>query len=231
MARSQKSADIKRHGGNMNHQAALIRDALNWRYATKKFNPNRIISQEEWRILEDSLLLAPSSYGLQPWKFLIVKDPAIREKLKPVSWNQSQVTDASHYLVFTTLKTITPAYIKHFIDRHVEIRQQPRENFEGYEAMMLKNIVETMDPSYIKTWNQRQAYIAMGFLLETAALLKIDTVPMEGIDPEAYDKILGIDQSEYGTVASVALGYRADDDKYQMATKVRFAKEQIIQTI
>jgi len=208
-----------------------IKKALEWRYAVKSFDPTKKISADKWEVLEDSLVLSPSSYGLQPWKFLIVENKELREKLKPFSWNQTQVTDASHLVVFTTLKEITPDYIKEFIQRNMDVRNVPHDTVAGYEGMMIKNIVEGMDKDYVRTWNQRQSYIAMGFLLETAALLEIDTVAMEGITPKAYDEILGLDNTPYATVSAVALGYRSTSDQYQFAKKVRFEREKVIQKI
>jgi nitroreductase len=195
------------------------------------FDPSKKISPEKWSLLESSLVLSPSSYGLQPWKFLNIENKEIRAQLRPVSWNQSQVTEASHFVVFTTLRDISMDYIKDFIKRNMEVRNLAHDALAGYENMMIKNIVESMDKEYIRTWNQRQSYIAMGFLMETAALLEIDTVAMEGIGPKDYDKILGIESSPYATVAAVALGYRSNEDKYQAAKKVRFEKERVIQTI
>ncbi len=208
-----------------------IKKALEWRYAVKSFDPTKKIPADKWEVLEDSLVLSPSSYGLQPWKFLIVENKELREKLKPFSWNQTQVTDASHLVVFTTLKEITPEYIKAFIQRNMDVRNVPHDAVAGYEGMMIKNIVEGMDKDYVRTWNQRQSYIAMGFLLEAAALLEIDTVAMEGITPKAYDEILGLDKTPYATVSAVALGYRSTEDKYQFAKKVRFEREKVIQKI
>jgi nitroreductase len=202
---------------------------LNWRYATKVFNKKKKISPENWDVLEQSLLLSPSSYGLQPWKFIVVENESLREKLKPVSWGQNQVTDASHFVVFATLKELNSEFIETYINRIAEVRGQSKDSLIGYETMMKKNIVEGMKKDYVFHWNQRQAYIAMGFLLETAALLEVDTVPMEGIDPKAYDDILGLTNSDYGTVAAVALGYRDESDKYAEAKKVRFAKDKVIQ--
>lgn len=208
-----------------------ILNKLEWRYATKVFNKDKKISKQDWELLEKSLQLSPSSYGLQPYKFLIVENPELREKLKAVSWNQGQVTDASHFVVLTTRKNISSDYVKEFIDLHAQVREVPRDNFVGYENMMLKNIVEGMDAEYMRVWNQRQAYIAMGFLLETAALLDIDSVPMEGLDVKAYDKILNLEGTDYAAVAAVALGYRDESDKYQFAKKVRFPLERLIQHV
>ncbi len=208
-----------------------VKNALTWRYATKAFDPSRKISPEAWAVLEDALVLAPSSYGLQPWQFLVIENSEVRQKLKAVSWNQSQVTDASHFVVLTTLRDVSADYIKGFIRRNMEVRNLAHDSFAGYENMMIKNIVDGMEKTTIRTWNHRQVYIAMGFLLETAALLEIDTVAMEGLDPKAYDRLLGLEQSPYETVAAVALGYRSADDKNQFAQKVRFPKDQVIKVI
>ena len=215
----------------MSITAADLRKKLQWRYATKVFNSNKFISAENWEALEDSLVLSPSSYGLQPWKFLVIENKEIRSKLKAVSWGQGQVTDASHFVVFTTLKEIRADYVASYVQSIAEVRGQTPEALAGFQSMMMKNIVEGMDKDYVRTWNQRQAYIAMGFLLESAALLGIDTVAMEGLDPKAYDDLLGLTQTDYGTVAAVALGYRDESDKYAQSSKVRFAKEKIIQKI
>ena len=113
----------------------------------------------------------------------------------------------------------------------MEVRNVSHDTVAGYEGMMIKNIVEGMDKDYVRTWNQRQSYIAMGFLLETTALLEIDTVVMEGITPKAYDEILGLDKIPYVTASAVALGYRSTEDKNQFAKKVQFEKEKVIQKI
>jgi nitroreductase len=206
-----------------------IVDKLEWRYATKVFDPTKKISTDKWEVLENSLLLSPSSYGLQPWKFLVIENKQIREKLKPVSWNQTQITDASHLVVFTTRKDIDGAFIRKYIDRIAEVRGVSVDSLKAFEDIMNNNIVKGMSSDYKLNWMQRQAYIAMGFLLETAALIDVDAVPLEGLDPQAYDEILGLTNSEYRTVAAVALGYRSSDDKYQSLTKVRFKKEDIVQ--
>lgn len=208
-----------------------IMEKLEWRYATKVFDKNKKISNDKWALLEKSLQLSPSSFGLQPYKFLVIENPETREKLKAVSWNQGQVTDASHYVVFTALKTVKADYIKEFIDLNVATRGVPRETLEGYENVMVNHIVKGFDADLMKTWSQRQAYISMGFLLETASLLDIDAVPLEGIDPKAYDKLLNLENTDYATVAAVGLGYRDESDKYQFAKKVRFPLERLIQHV
>lgn len=208
-----------------------INEALEWRYATKAFDPSQKISESDWKTLESSLVNAPSSFGLQPWKFLVVQNQEIREKLKPVSWNQTQVTDSSHYVVFLYKEKMDEDHINKFIQRTAEIRQTPVEALAGYRDMMIDNLVKGPRSQTIDVWAQKQAYIAMGFLMETASLLKIDACPMEGIDPAAYDKILGLEGSGWKTAATVALGYRDGSDKYATAKKVRFQTEDVVKFV
>ncbi len=204
-----------------------IQEALDWRYATKKYDPSRKISTPDWNLLVDALIKAPSSYGVQPWKFFVIENPELREKLKPVSWNQSQVTEASHYVIFAYKEKMDPEFVQKNIDRMAEVRNIPPANLDGYKNLLIENLTKAPEEK-IRTWSQRQAYIAMGFLLETAALLKIDATPIEGFDPNAYDQILGLENSGWKTVASVALGYRHSEDAYQHQKKVRFQTEDII---
>ncbi len=206
-----------------------IEGALEWRYATKQFDKEKKISDENWKLLEKSLVFSPSSYGLQPWKFLVVQSEELRKQLKPQTWNQSQVTDCSHYVVFLHLEKVDESYIDHFIERNAEVRGVEKEALKGYRGMMIDDLVKGPRSHTIQTWSSRQAYIAMGFLMETAALLKIDACPMEGLDPSAYDEILNLKNGPYKTLATVALGYRHANDKYQYAKKVRFPASEIIE--
>lgn len=212
----------------MNHDQ--IQQALEWRYATKKYDPSKKISAQDWKTLTESLKLAPSSYGIQPWKFLVVENPAVREQLKPVSWGQTQVTDASHYVVFLYKESMDAAYVQKYMDRTAEVRGVPVSALDGFKNMLMENLVQA-PAEKIKVWASRQAYIAMGFLLETAALLKIDATPMEGFDPAAYDKILGLEGTGWKSVATVALGYRHTEDAAQNFKKVRFTDETLIEYI
>lgn len=212
----------------MNH--AKIQEALEWRYATKKFDASKKISAQDWKTLTESLKLAPSSYGVQPWKFLVIENPQVREQLKPVSWGQTQVTDASHYVVFLYKEGIDEAFINKYVNRIAEVRNTSLESLQGYKEMMINNLVKAPEEK-IRVWSQRQAYIAMGFLLETAALLKIDATPMEGFSPSDYDRILGLEGSGWKSVATVALGYRHAEDSYQNLKKVRFADDTLIEYV
>jgi nitroreductase len=208
-----------------------ILETLSWRYATKKFDSAKKISDSDWKVLSESLRLAPSSYGLQPWKFILVENKQVRRELTPLSWNQTQVEDCSHYVVFAARTAIDEAYADKWMKCLADTREIPVEKLAAYRELMFKDIVKGPRSKIADTWSQRQSYIAMGFLMETAALLGIDTCAMEGIDPPAYDKVLKLEGSSYKTIACVALGYRAADDKYAAAKKARFATDEVIQVI
>lgn len=209
---------------------ALI-ESLNWRYATKKFDPYKKLDAATWKALEEALVLSPSSYGLQPWKFLVVKDPAIRAQLREKAWGQGQVTDASHFVVFTRRTDLTEADIDRYIARIAEVRGVTVESQAGYRQMMVGNLVQGPKHATIADWTARQAYIALGQLMAAAAALGVDSTPMEGLDPAAFDQILGLEGSGYGTVMACALGYRAADDAYASLAKVRFATEDLVVNI
>ena len=204
--------------------------ALRWRYATKQFDATRKIPADVWDALEQSLVLTPSSFGLQPWKFIVVRDPAVRERLKPESWNQSQVTDASHFVVLTARTDLGKQDIETWIARLAGVQGKQAEDFAPLQGM-IAGFAETMSQETRHAWNVRQVYIALGQLMTSAAILGIDTCPMEGISAAAYDRILGLEGSGYATAVACALGYRHQDDKYASAPKARFAAEQVIQHV
>lgn len=206
-----------------------ILQALRWRYAVKRFDPTRTISDADWRVLEESLRMAPSSYGLQPWKFIVIQTRDIKARLRPASWNQSQVTDCSHLVVFTSRKTIDETYIEKYIQFEAKVRNREIDAMGNYKKMMVGDLVHGGRANEIRWWAQKQTYLAMGFLLETAALLQIDSCPLEGIEPSQYDEILGLSHSAYGTVAGTALGYRHLQDNYQHAAKVRFDAGDVVE--
>ncbi len=201
---------------------------LNWRYAVKKFDNTKKISKEDWTLLEESLRLAPSSFGLQPWKFYVIESKELRTKLTPHSWNQTQISDCSHLVVFAHLKKVSEDYITKFIQTSASVRGVNPETLEGYKQMMLTSLVKNpLAQESQSHWTARQSYIAMGQLMTVAALVGIDTCPLEGIVSAEYDKLLNLSSGPYQTVAAVACGYRHADDKYQHAKKVRFASEDI----
>lgn len=212
---------------NTIHRDQLIQQ-LNWRYATKQFDPARKISPEDWTALEEALLLTPSSYGLQPWKFVVVKDPVVREKLVAASWGQRQVAEASHLVVFAVKDPLTENDVENYLDRIAVTRGVPRKTLEGFRSMLVGAIINGMDESQRKAWAARQTYIALGNFLNSAALLGIDACPMEGIEPEKYNQLLALDRQGLSAVVVAAAGYRRPDDSHSALKKVRFLKEQVL---
>ncbi|MCA9192523.1 MAG: NAD(P)H-dependent oxidoreductase [Planctomycetales bacterium] len=205
-------------------------DALRWRYAVKKFDSHRRIPDDTWEIIEQSLVLTPSSYGLQPWRFVVVVDDEVKANLKAVSWNQPQPAECSHLVVMAARRNVTADYVDQHMDNLCRTRELPSGAMEGYRRVLV-GTVEKLTPEQQLNWNSRQVYIALGQLMLTASLLGVDACPMEGIDTSQYDSILGLAQTDYATVVACALGYRHADDKQAEAAKVRFGKHALIHRI
>lgn len=212
---------------NAINRAQLI-DQLNWRYATKQFDPSKKISAQDWAALEEALVLTPSSIGLQPWTFLVIDDPAVRAKLLFASYGQPQVVDASHFVVFATKTNYGEADVDAHIRQAAKVRGVSPESLDGLRTMAVRSVVQGMDETARRNWATNQTYIALGNLVTSAALLGIDAAPMEGFERHRYDDILGL--KVRGLTASViaALGYRKADDKYATAPKVRFPREEVV---
>ncbi|HEY5227004.1 MAG TPA: NAD(P)H-dependent oxidoreductase [Opitutaceae bacterium] len=208
--------------------AETLTAALRWRYATKKFDPARKIPAETWKALEESLVLTPSSYGLQPWKFIVVTDRATCEKLSAVSWGQKQPAECSHYVVFAGRRGYGLEDLEHFMDRTVEVRGVPRESLKGYGDLIAGSLDRAAKAGTLDAWMGKQSYIALGQFMASAALLGIDTCPMEGIEQAKYDEILGLAALGYGTLCACAAGYRSASDRYSKAAKVRFNESEVI---
>ncbi len=204
---------------------------LSWRYAVKKFDPTKKIPDSVWKVLEQSLVLSPSSFGLQPWKFFVVRNPEIREKLLPHSWGQKQVVDASHLVVLAIKKDINDADVDRYLATMAEVQQVPIENLEKFGQMVKGFLNNPPYPLAKNDWSTRQTYIALGFLMTCAAMLEIDTCPMEGFIPSKYDEILGLPAQGYTAVVVCPLGYRAEDDKAAEKPKVRFPTEEVLEYI
>jgi nitroreductase len=214
----------------MTMQPSELLAALRFRYATKAFDAARKIPAETWDAFEQSLVLTPSSFGLQPWKFLVIDHPEIREKLKAASWGQGQVTDASHLVVLTARTDLAQADIDSWIARLSEVQGTPAEALAGLSGM-ISSFSSAMTPAEKQAWNTRQVYIALGQLMTSAAVLGIDSCPLEGISPADYDTILGLPGTGYATAVACALGYRSAEDKYAVAPKARFEAEKVIARI
>jgi nitroreductase len=206
-------------------------EALNWRYATKAFDPARKLPADTWSALEQTLVLSPSSFGLQPYQFLVVQDPALRQQLLPHTWNQEQVVDCSHYIVFTVRTSLATADIDGFIQLISSTRNTPPGALAGYRGMMVGALVDGPLKSMISEWASRQAYIALGNLLTSAALLGIDTCPIEGFSPTDYNRILNLPPTGYTSSVCCALGYRAATDKHATLPKVRYPVSQLVRHI
>jgi nitroreductase len=203
--------------------------ALQWRYAVKKFDPAGKIPADKWAALEQALVLSPSSYGLQAWKFLVVDDKALRAKLRPASWDQSQITDADKLVVFLVKKDAGPADVQRFVDRISEVRRVPAEMLEGYKQMMTQSVA--LPPEKVEAWLTRQIYIALGNFLTSAAILGVDACPMEGFDKDKYDEILGLHAKGWKSIVIATAGVRASDDAYAKNAKVRFPLSEIVEHV
>lgn len=173
------------------------------------------------------MVLTPSSFGLQPWKFVVVTDPALRAALRAKAWNQPQVTDASHLVVFARRTSMDRAHVQRFIDRMAEVRSIPAANLDGYRDMML-GFIEKAGPGFDDMWNARQVYIAIGFFMSACAMVGVDACPIEGFEPAAFDQILDLRKDGYAATVVAAAGYRASDDATASAPKVRFATKELV---
>jgi nitroreductase len=202
--------------------------SLEWRYATKVFDPVKKIPAEVWRALEHALVLTPTSYNLQPYRFWVVMDPAKRAELLPHAWNQRQVVDCSHFVVFTAKIKMAEADVDHLIQRIVEIRNVRPGSLDSHRGMMLGDIVNGPRGKIAHEWAARQTYIALGNLMTSAAVLGVDACPMEGFVSAEFDRLLNLANSGYASVVCCALGYRSANDKYASLPKVRFAVPELI---
>lgn len=201
---------------------------LNWRYATKAFDPAKKISDADWAALEQALILSPSSFGTQPYKFIVITDSAMKKTLKPLSWNQDQPTGCSHYVVFAAREKNTEEHVDHYLTLTASVRGIPVETLAGFKKMLMGDIVNGPRGQESFEWATRQAYIALGNFMTAAAVLGIDTCPMEGIEPPKYDEALGLAGTGFRTVVACAAGYRASGDKYATLAKVRFPASELI---
>jgi nitroreductase len=205
--------------------------ALEWRYATKRFDANRKIPDDVWNVLERALILTPTSYGLQPYRFVVLTDLEKRAELLAHSWNQRQVVDCSHYVVLTARAKLAETDVDKWVQRLSEIRKVPVESLAAYRGMMVGDVVHGSRGKNSHEWAIRQVYIALGNLMTCAAVLGVDACPMEGIVPSEYDRVLGLSDSGYVTAVACALGYRAENDKYAALSRARFDAADLIQKI
>ncbi len=204
--------------------------ALEWRYATKKFDADKKINDTQLETLKKAINLAASSYGLQPYEVFIVTDPEIRAKLQVAAWGQSQVVDASHLFVFCNKTQVEDSFVDEFINRTTHERQLPADTLKGY-ADFMKSKINALSKEQQNNWNAKQVYIALGNLLSAAAMLEIDACPMEGFEPEKFNEILGLSEKGLSAAVIATVGYRAQEDDTQHYKKVRRPENELFTTI
>lgn len=207
-----------------------IISALNWRYATKEYDSAKKLSDEQLETLLKSIDLTPTSFGIQAYKTIVVTNPEIREKLRAAAWGQTPITDASHLLVFAVPTNLSDLNVDNFVANIVKTRNVPVESLSGYIDMM-KGSINSKTPEQRTEWLSRQVYIALGFLLATAAAGKIDATPMEGFNVKQFNEILGLTEQNLTAVVVAPVGFRSETDSYAKLTKVRFGRDVMVSEV
>ena len=201
--------------------------ALEWRYATKKFDSEKILPSEKIDILKKAFNLTATSYGLQPIKLVVVENKKIQEKLKGFSMNQQQISTASHILIICIEKEVGPQFIEDYFTRVKSIRKTPDEVLTPFKEFLV-NDFNSKPYNEIALWSVNQAYLALGTLLTVCATEEIDACPMEGFEPEKYDEFLKLKEHNLKSVLVLPVGYRAEDDQFSSFKKVRRPLEDVI---
>lgn len=202
----------------------------NWRYATKKFDATKKVSIEDLEILKKAISLTATSYGLEPYKVLIIENQEIKNQLVAASWGQQIVADASHLIVFANILDFGSEQMNAYFKNLTETRNVPMEALQGYSNFMQSSI-NALSLEKRNYWTAKQTYLAMNNLLNACAELKIDATPMEGIVVEKYNEILGLNELGLNAVLATPIGYRHADDVTQHYTKVRKAAQDLFITI
>lgn len=197
-----------------------IIDNLKWRYAVKKFDTNKNLTQEQLNLLKEAFNLTATSYGLQPLKLVVVENKEIQEKLVPHSWNQQQVVQVSHLLVICVKDKYTPKEVETYFNLVQQIRNTPDDVINPFKEFLTAEIAKKTQEELFM-WNKNQAYIALGNLLTVCAMQQIDSCPMEGFNPEKYDEILQLTERNLKSVLVLPVGFRAEDDYMKDLKKVR----------
>lgn len=203
---------------------------LQWRYATKQFDPSKKVSASDLELLKQSIQLSASSFGLQLYKVLIVETQSIKDQLKTASWNQAQLSDASHVVIFCNYHKPNDQFVDEYIANKAKIQGLKIQDIAGYGDFM-KGAINGRSAEDFEIWTAKQTYIALGTLLAAAAELKIDACPMEGFDPKAYNDILGLNEKGLNAAVIAPIGYRSDSDATQHQKKVRKPLTQLFQSV
>lgn len=213
---------------NINKKEIL--KALNWRYATKIFDPNKNVSEEDIHTILESARLSPSSNGVEMWKFIVVEDKKLRLKIRDAGYDQPKITDASYLIVITyrtdSIKTLT----KERIERTAKIQNENPDNLIGLKTMLDNSVAQKVKDGSLESWIRAQAYIPLGIMIETTALLGIDGGPMEGFQPEKVDEILNLKEKNLKSITMFAVGYRGSDPASNHP-KVRREYEEVVEFI
>jgi len=201
--------------------------ALQWRYATKQFDASKKLTAEQLNDLLEATRLSASSFGLQPWKFIVVSNPAIREQLKAAAWGQPQVTDASHLIVFAAKTNLNDTSVDEYMQSIADTRQIPVTALADLSAMM-KGSIASRTPEQNLEWAKKQCYIALGTLLSAAAVAQIDASGMEGFNPAQFDEILGLKALNLTAAVIAPVGFRSEADAASKMAKVRFPLSEVV---
>lgn len=204
-----------------------LTEALNWRYATKSFDPARNVSDEQLEKILEAGNLAPTSYGLQPFKFIVVQNQSIQDQLVPHSYNQNQVAEASHVIVIAVRTDIDVDYVNEYAARIETERGLPQGTLDAYRDMMAGTVSGLSENDKL-AWHTKQAYIALGMMMSEAAVLGVDSCPMEGFVPSEYDRLLGLTEQNLKSVVVLPIGFRSETDKNQHSKKVRWQLSEIV---
>ena len=202
-------------------------DNLKWRYAVKKFDHHKILSDNQINILKQAFNLTATSYGLQPIKLVVVKNKDIQKELVLHSWNQQQISQASHLLVICIDTKLDETDVEKYFERVKEIRNTPDEIINSFKEYLTTTISEKTTEDLL-SWGKNQAYLALGNLLTVCANEKIDSCPMEGFIPEKYNEVLGLKEKNLSSVLVLPVGYRAEDDIMTHQKKVRKNVDEIV---
>jgi nitroreductase len=202
----------------------------NWRYATKKFDTTKKVSEKDLEVLKEAIRLSASSFGLQPYRVLIIENPELRAKLQGASWGQAQIVEASHLIVFANITNFGDQEVDSYFDNLINTREIEMEAVQGYKDFV-KNFVNTLPVDAKNIWTSKQTYIALSNLLNAAAELKIDVTPMEGFEPQKYNEILGLDKLGLNASLVATIGYRHEDDGLQHLKKVRKSEKELFLTL
>lgn len=201
-------------------------ESLQWRYATKRYDTTKKLSAEQVELIKESMRLAPSSFGLQPWMFIHVTNVGLRKQLSEAAWNQPQVTEASDFFVLASYASIDEAFVDRYVTSIANTRGIPTDVLKGFKDMMMGSITGRT-PEQLESWLSRQVYIPLGVALTVAAENRIDASPMEGFDSAKFNTLLGLDALGLKSRALLAVGFRSPEDGDQNNKKVRFPKEEV----